>query len=113
MKEETKMNPSCPGPGRPRGAKNKRTLERERAAAVAAGKVAGAIGTDCFGGDAHALCMSVYKDTRLPVALRLDAAKAALPYERPKLSVVSANVGKFPTFEDALEELMQEEAGAD
>ena len=37
-------------------------------------------------GDAHAYLMSVYKDPLKPENLRIDAAKAAIRYERPALS---------------------------
>src|SRR5262245_4878630 len=76
--------------GRPRGrspgAKNKLTKEREAAMAEAAGKVCEALGTTAFDGDAHALLMLVYKDTSRDIALRVDAAKAAIRYEKPALA---------------------------
>jgi hypothetical protein len=75
--------------GRKRGTPNKRTLERERAMAAAALKVAEVLGPEAFDGDAHALLMSVYKDTRFPIELRLDAAKAAVPYEKARLASVT------------------------
>ena len=73
--------------GRPPGAKNKRTREREIALAEAAVKLREVMG-DTFEGDAHALMTMLYQDQSLPLELRLDAAKAAAPYERPKLSSV-------------------------
>jgi len=36
--------------------------------------------------DAHALLMALYKDPRKEITIRLDAAKAAAPYEKPKLA---------------------------
>ena len=42
--------------------------------------------SDVFQGDAHAFLMMVYKDPSLPLALRLDAAKAAIPFEKPALA---------------------------
>jgi hypothetical protein len=39
-------------------------------------------------GDAHALLIRVYKDPAQPLALRIDCAKAALPYEKPRLASV-------------------------
>jgi hypothetical protein len=42
-------------------------------------------GSRPFKGDAHAFLMMVYKDPSLPLALRLDAAKAAIPFEKPAL----------------------------
>ena len=79
------------GPGRPRGAKNKRTAEREQAMREAAAKVE-AVLPDAFDGDAHALLIAVYKDTGLAMDLRVDAAKAAIRYEKPALSAIQAQV---------------------
>ena len=39
-----------------------------------------------FTGDAHAYLMAVYKDPSKDDTVRLDAAKAAAPYEKPKLA---------------------------
>ena len=41
-----------------------------------------------FEGDALAYLMSVYKDPSKPENLRIDAAKAAIRYERPALAPV-------------------------
>jgi hypothetical protein len=57
--------------------------------AGAALKVAEVLGPEAFDGDAHALLMAVYTDTRLPIELRLDAAKAAVPYEKARLASVT------------------------
>lgn len=43
---------------------------------------------ESFKGDAHALLMSVYKDVTHPLSIRLDAAKAAISYEKPRLAAV-------------------------
>jgi len=45
-----------------------------------------------FEGDAHALLMAVYKDAALALDLRVDAAKAAIRYEKPALAQVQADV---------------------
>src|SRR5215204_1689339 len=78
------------GPGRPKGSKNKKTLELEaavRAASAAIGKdVAGA-----FEGDAHAFLMAVYRDPAVPLELRILAASRALRVEKPALTVASVN----------------------
>lgn len=74
--------------GRQKGTPNKRTRELEAKVAEAASKIADALGADVFDGDAHAYLMSVYKDTTQPAMLRLDAAKAAAPFEKPKLASV-------------------------
>ena len=67
-----------PGPGRPPGRKNNRTLELEAAAREAAAGIDGS-----FEGDAHAFLASVYKNPRLPLELRILAASRALRVEKP------------------------------
>lgn len=78
--------------GRPPGAKNKRTQEREQKTAEAAAQIAEALGDEVFEGDAHALLMSVYKNAKADWNHRLDAAKAAIRYEKPALSSIEATV---------------------
>ena len=73
--------------GRPKRARNKRTNAREAAVREAAKKIEAAI-PDAFQGDGHALLMSVYKDPSIDLAVRIDCAKAALPFEKPRLSPV-------------------------
>ena len=73
--------------GRPSGAKNHHTLEREQRISEAASVIAELL-PSAFQGDAHALLMAVYKDTTLPLQTRLDAAKAAIAYEKPRLAAV-------------------------
>lgn len=77
--------------GRPAGAKNRRTQAVEAAAVETAAKIAEAI-EGAFEGDAHALLMSVYKNPAHDMAIRIDAAKASIRYERPALSSVEAKV---------------------
>lgn len=77
--------------GRPKGAKNKRTREREAAMTATADKVKASI-KGAFDGDAHALLMSIYKDPKCSIELRIDAAKAALRVEKPSLSAVAAHI---------------------
>jgi hypothetical protein len=72
-------------PGRPKGAKNKRTVELLQEAEKAAAAI-GAIVPGVFSGDAHSLLMAIYKNPTHKIELRLDAAKAAAPYEKPKLA---------------------------
>ena len=78
--------------GRTKGTPNKRTAALEEAVQLEAQVLAEALGEDCFPGDAHALLLAVYKDKRNPVELRVDAAKAALPYEKPRLQSVDHGV---------------------
>lgn len=86
--------------GRPKGAKSKRTQEREEAMTQAAIQIAATLGENAFTGDAHALLMAVYKNETLPLKLRLDAAVAAIGYEKPRLSSVDANIdGTFGPYE--------------
>jgi hypothetical protein len=73
--------------GRPKGRTNKRTETRE--AVVLEMKRALESGIPgAFEGDSHALLMSIYKNPALDIDLRLDAAKAAIPYEKPRLAAV-------------------------
>jgi hypothetical protein len=44
---------------------------------------------DAFAGDAHMLLQAVYKDRSNPVQLRIDAAKAAIKFEKPALAAVA------------------------
>lgn len=73
--------------GRPRGAKNKRTEESEKRLAEAAKVISEAI-PGAFEGDAHAFLMAVYKHPEMGLGARLDAAKAAVPYEKSRLASV-------------------------
>lgn len=71
--------------GRPKGARNKNSVDFEKALVEKSKKV-DAIVDGAFEGDAHAYLMSLYKDPDMPIEKRLDAAKAALPYEKPRLA---------------------------
>ncbi|MGH8137171.1 MAG: hypothetical protein ACREVV_03100 [Steroidobacteraceae bacterium] len=59
----------------------------------AAQKIEGVLGDSAFQGDAHALLVAIYKDENKPLPLRLDAAKAAIGYEKPRLSTIDATLG--------------------
>ena len=77
--------------GRQKGSKNKRTLlleERKRALLDNAKEITGG---DLFEGDAHAFLILTYKDKSQPMNLRLDAAKAAIRFEKPALTAVDAH----------------------
>jgi hypothetical protein len=43
---------------------------------------------DAFQGDAHAYLISLYKDPRVDPRVRLEAAKAAAPFEKPRQASV-------------------------
>lgn len=75
------------GRGRPKGAKNKLTIAKEEAAEKAAKTIAKAI-PGAFQGNSHAYLMSIYKDPKQATPVRIDAAKAALPFEKPRLAAV-------------------------
>lgn len=77
-----------PGAGRKRGGRNKRTAERIAAMNDAARAATEVLGDKAFSGDAHALLMLTYKNEALPLQTRLEAAKAAIAYERPKLQAI-------------------------
>lgn len=77
--------------GRPKGAKSRHTKEREAAVLAAAEAIADVI-PEAFTGDAHAFLMTVYKDPSHPIDLRLDAAKAAVRFEKPALAALEAKV---------------------
>ncbi len=68
--------------GKVKGSKNKRTLERE-AQFQAAADALKASGVPIYDGDAHAYLMAVYKNESLPTETRMDAAKAAVRFEKP------------------------------
>ena len=77
--------------GRQKGSRNKRTVlaeERQRKLIENANEI---IGGDLFEGDAHAFLILTYKDKSLPLNLRLDAAKAAIRFEKPALTAVDAH----------------------
>jgi len=82
------MTPKTGKPrGRPKGARNARTKERERRVQEAAAAIEDAL-PDAFTGDAHAYLMAVYKDESKPLKDRLAAATAAIGYEKPRLAAV-------------------------
>jgi hypothetical protein len=78
--------------GRKAGTRNRRTIALQTATAAAAEQIKTALGPDAFDGDAHALLASIYRDPRQPIGLRLDAAKAAIAYERPRLAAIETKV---------------------
>ena len=77
--------------GRVAGTPNKRTVALEQARADAARKLEAVI-PGAFTGDAHALLVAVYKDPAHEWDLRVDAAKAAIRYEKPALASTTVEV---------------------
>ena len=75
------------GAGRPKGTRNRTTIDREEAMKRMTVMLEGTI-SNVFMGDSHELLMAVYKNEDLPLPLRVDAAKAAIGYEKPKLAAV-------------------------
>lgn len=73
--------------GRQKGTPNKRSIVLEQKAREAAEIIEGTL-PEAFKGDAHALLMTIYKDPNNPMPLRIDAAKAAIGFEKPKLAAV-------------------------
>jgi hypothetical protein len=78
-------------PGRPAGARNKRTDESLARMQVSAERLL-LVMPDAFHGDAHALLMSVYKDPAQPIAVRIEAADKAIGYEKPKLAAQRVDI---------------------
>jgi hypothetical protein len=70
--------------GRKRGSQNKKTAALQRAVEQAVGEL-----IEPFEGDSYAFLATLYKNKELPLAVRLDAAKTAIAYERPRLSNVA------------------------
>lgn len=85
------------GAGRKPGGRNGFTKDRAEQVQAAAAAIEGVI-PEAFVGDAHALLMAVYKDPSHDWGLRVDAAKAAVKFEKPALSSVEAKVTQ--RFED-------------
>lgn len=79
-----------PGAGRKKGTVNKRTERRERAMQEASALIEAALDKP-FEGDAHAFLIAIYKNQEQPMDLRLDAAKAAIRYEKPALASVEVS----------------------
>lgn len=88
--------------GRPPGVKNKRTEERERKAAEAAAQIAEALGPEAFDGDAHAFLVAVYKNPLNELNHRIDAAKAAIRYEKPAMSSIDVGNKDDKPFEQVI-----------
>jgi hypothetical protein len=81
---------------------------------MAAEQISAALSSEVFHGDAPALLMTVYKDLKQPIGLRMEAAKAALPYKKPRLaSIENKIVDEFEGMSDeAIEAWLDEQAEA-
>lgn len=95
--------------GRKPGAKNKRTLLLESAAREIIENASKIIGAEAFEGDAHAFLILIYKNPGLPLDLRVDAAKAAIRFEKPALTAVDAR-GTFEAIHYAMSDEPPSEA---
>lgn len=85
-----KGQPSANPNGRPKGSVGARVLEREQKLR----EITARLGYDIEGGpqfDAHALLVAAYRHPDLPIDIRLDAAKAAIKFEKPALSAGSVS----------------------
>jgi hypothetical protein len=96
-----KLKGSSKSGGRKKGTPNKRTEERAAAMKDAAEKI-GAVIAGAFDGDSHALLMTIYKDPERPIELRMEAAKAAIAYEKPRLAAIEHSGEMNISHEDRL-----------
>lgn len=76
-----------PNAGRKPGIRSARTVDRLRKVAQLQAVLNDTI-PRVFQGDAHAFLTAVYKNEDLDLKMRLDAATAAIGYEKPKLAAV-------------------------
>ena len=91
MSDNTRRGRGGPreGSGRPPGASNRRTAEREARLAAIDAQLKTILPSGSWAGDAVALAQSMYKDPTQPWEVRRDCMKIAAPYERPALSAVA------------------------
>jgi hypothetical protein len=84
--------------GKMKGSRNKSTLAKLAAIQEAANAMKNPDGSDVFQGDAYALLVAIYKNEIFPIDVRMQAAKEAAQYERPRLSAVDNTIhepGKY------------------
>jgi hypothetical protein len=74
--------------GRQKGTRNRKTALLEEKGREALAEV---LGANAFEGDAHSLLIAIYKDESRPIELRLEAAKAAIRFEKPALAAVDTH----------------------
>src|SRR4051812_38879126 len=93
--------------GRPKGSSNRDTRQRQRRIELVGNQIARELrqhGIEAFDGDAHGFLVTVYKDPRIPMPFRLDAAKACIPYEKPRLAAIThKNSEDLPPVVDRVE----------
>lgn len=77
-----------PNAGRKPGVRSARTVDRLRKVAELQSVLNETI-PRVFKGDAHAFLTAVYKNEDLDLKMRLDAATAAIGYEKPRLAAVN------------------------
>jgi len=73
--------------GRKKGSRNKKTVLLQEKGREALAEV---LGANAFEGDAHSLLIAIYRDMSHPIELRLEAAKAAIRFEKPALAALDA-----------------------
>ena len=96
------MSGSKPGErrgGRQKGTPNKKTAEQKAAIKAAVEKVVGEL-PEVFEGDSYAFLATIYKDKQQPIGVRMDAAKTAIAYERPRLSNVAMTTRSLDQLSD-------------
>ena len=93
--------------GRVKGTPNKQESPIARALREAREKAEREVAADpnC---DAHSLLRMVYLDTTLPIEVRIDAAKAAIGYELPKLNAIDARIDAVSHPESAADLVFRE-----
>jgi len=101
--------------GRQKGSRNKKTVTLQKIGCEALAKTRAALELEpqIFDGDAHTLLMAIYRDMSRPIELRLEAAKAAIRFEKPALAAVDTHgtienvhyaIGDRPLSEDEWDE---------
>jgi hypothetical protein len=84
--------------GRKAGTPNKRTIAKAQAMREVISRLQA--GSGSFAGDGYALLAAVYKTEEFDPPVRLDAAKAAMAYERPRLSNVEMTTRSLDQLSD-------------
>jgi len=84
--------------GRKPGAKNKKTLQLEALMQSAQTKMQELIGDEAFDGNALAFLATIYKNGKLPLDIRLDAAGKAARFESAVLAPVDGKGNTVPNY---------------